>query len=124
MAISENSAQCRDVNPDARFFDERIRPNSRDQLFLADKIAGALDQSDEDEKRAAAQTNGLPVLEKQALRREEAEWPERKTRGRGRVRMVGHGDLGLANSLTAPQPPIGANAEIITRFSDGRTSIR
>jgi hypothetical protein len=89
------------VNPDARFFDERIRPNTRDQLVLADKLASALNEGNEDEKRAAAQSNGLSILKKQALRREETEWSERKSRGSRNMRMVRHSNLALARHLMA-----------------------
>ncbi len=79
MAISKDSTQRRDVNPDARFFDECLRPNPRNQFLLADKFACVLDERDKDEKCATAQTNRPSVVKKQLLRRKKAKWPERKT---------------------------------------------
>jgi hypothetical protein len=76
VTIAQRSAQRGDMNPDARFLDDGVRPHPRKQLLFADHFAGLLDQSDQDVARAAAKTHGGVALEKEALRRKQAKRPE------------------------------------------------
>jgi hypothetical protein len=39
LAVPENPTQGREMNPDACFFDNGVRPNPGNQLFFADQLA-------------------------------------------------------------------------------------
>ncbi len=77
LAVAEGAAQGAHLNLEVRFFDVRLRPGSRDQLLLADHLAGALDQSGQDVEGAAAEPHRLVALEQKPLRCKEPKRPER-----------------------------------------------
>ena len=79
LAVAEGATQSADLNLQIRFFDERLRPGSGDQLLLADHLAGAFDQSGQDVEGAAAEPHWLVALEQEPLRCKE---PERAKRDR------------------------------------------
>jgi hypothetical protein len=55
LAIPERLAQRRDVNPQRSLVNDRIGPGARDQLILADGLAGAFDKRNEDVQGPAAE---------------------------------------------------------------------
>src|SRR5262249_35683144 len=59
------------------FFDEGFRPHPGGQLVLADDIARAVRESDQDVERPAAQPKRPVVLEQRPLRRQEAKRSKR-----------------------------------------------
>ena len=74
--VAKHPAQCCDVNPEISFFDEGVRPHTRDQILLADNCAGMLSQGNQDIERATAEVDRAAVLEKQLLRWKKPKWPE------------------------------------------------
>jgi hypothetical protein len=55
LAVPERLAQRRDVNPQRSLVNDRIGPGARDQLILADGLAGAFDKRNEDVQGPAAE---------------------------------------------------------------------
>ncbi len=68
LAVAEGAAQGAHLNLEIRFFDERPRPGSGDQLLFADHLTGAFDQSGQDVEGAAAEPHRPVALEQQTLR--------------------------------------------------------
>jgi hypothetical protein len=68
LAVAEGAAQGADLNLEIRLFDVRSRPSPRDQLLFANYLAGALDQSLQNVKGAAAEPHRLVALEQEPLR--------------------------------------------------------
>src|SRR6266446_6689778 len=68
LAVAEGTAQSAHLNLEIRFFDVRFRPGPRDQFLFADHLAGALDQSRQNVKGAAAEPHRLVALEQKPLR--------------------------------------------------------
>ena len=64
------------MNPEIALLNKSIRPNQREQLRLADYLAGALDQSDKNIERTGAELNGHIVAGENATRRPELKLPE------------------------------------------------
>jgi hypothetical protein len=56
---------------------ERVGPDPRHQLVLADHFAGALDEGNQDIESAASDANGLVALEQEPLSREQPEGAKR-----------------------------------------------
>src|SRR5437868_4520902 len=56
------------MNPQRALVDNCIGPGASYEFFLADRLAGAFDQRDQDIQRAAAETQRLPVVEQHPLR--------------------------------------------------------
>src|SRR6266581_2476686 len=80
LAIAQDAAQGADLDLQICFFDERLRPGSGYQLFLADNLAGAFDQSSQNFEGPAAEPHRcLTLKKKQPLRRKQ---PERTKRDR------------------------------------------
>jgi hypothetical protein len=52
--ITQHSAKPAHVRPKITFIDHHIRPRARDKLFLANNLACAFDQRNQDVQRAAA----------------------------------------------------------------------
>lgn len=77
MTVTKRPAQGSDVDPEIAFFDERIRPNTPNQLLLRDELAGAFGQSDQNIERAAAETNRLVAFQKELLGRKQTKRSER-----------------------------------------------
>jgi len=75
-AIAECFAQCRDMDPQGTFVDDRIGPGAGNQLFLWDRLAGPLDQRGQDVERTAADAQWLPVVEQHPLRGDQPERSE------------------------------------------------
>src|SRR6516225_8902195 len=73
-SVAKRPAQCCDVNPEISFFDEGVRPHTRDQILLADNCAGMLSQGNQDIERATAEVDRAAVLEKQLLRWKKPKW--------------------------------------------------
>ena len=55
------------MNPQRALINDRIGPGARYQLILADRLAGAFNQRDENVQRPAAEAQRLSVLEQHAL---------------------------------------------------------
>jgi len=77
LAVAEGAPQRADLNLQIRFFDERLRPNTCDQLVLADHLAGPFDQSRQNVKSAASEPHGFVPLEQEPLPCKEPERTER-----------------------------------------------
>src|SRR4030095_8494154 len=67
LAVAEGAAQGAHLNLQVRFFDERLRPGSGDQLLFADHLAGAFDQSGQNVKGAAAEPHRLLLPRAEAV---------------------------------------------------------
>src|SRR5260370_6257096 len=80
LAIAQGAAQGADLDLQICVFDERLRPGWGYQLFLADNLAGAFDQSGQNGEGPAAQPHRCVALKKQPLRRKEAERNKRDRR--------------------------------------------
>ena len=65
------------MDPEIGLFYERIRPDMRYEVIFADKLAGALHESDEDVEGAAAEPNSFVTLLEQLLRGKQSERAER-----------------------------------------------
>ena len=75
-AIAKRLAQGGDVDPQSVLLDDRVRPGASDELVLADRLAGAFNQRDENVQRPAAEAQRLSVLEQHALGGNEAKRAE------------------------------------------------
>jgi len=78
--ITERAAQPADLNREIGLLDVCAWPYARDQLFLADELAGAFEQRDENIEGTTADLDRLAVLGEQPLHREHAERAERGRR--------------------------------------------
>ncbi len=54
-AVPKRLAQRGDMDPKRSLIDDRIGPGAGDQLILADRLAGAFDERDEDVQGPAAE---------------------------------------------------------------------
>jgi hypothetical protein len=79
LAVAEGAAQSAHLDLEIRLFDVRFRPGPRDQFLFADHLAGALDQSRQNVKGAAAEPDRLIALEQKSLHCKE---PKRSERNR------------------------------------------
>jgi hypothetical protein len=70
------SAATWTLDPEGGLFDDRTGPRTGDQLFFCDRLAGALDERNQNVERSAADARRVPVLEKRALRRDQPERSE------------------------------------------------
>src|ERR1700758_5029629 len=61
-AITERFAQRRNMDPEGGLFDDRVRSSPRDQLFFRDRLAGALDERNQNVEGSAPEAQGFPVL--------------------------------------------------------------
>jgi hypothetical protein len=77
MAITEDPAEGRDMDPEIALFDERIRPDAGDQLLFGHELAGAVDQSNQNIERAAAEAHGLIPFQEELLCRKQPKRSER-----------------------------------------------
>lgn len=75
-SVTERSTQRGDLNLEIALLDEGMGPDAGHEVALADQLAGALDQRDQDVQGAAAQTHGLAGFQQESPCREEIEWPE------------------------------------------------
>jgi hypothetical protein len=66
------------MNPESGFLDRHVRPDPRDQLFLADQFTGALDQGEKNLESAASQNNRPLALPQYPLDREQPKGSERQ----------------------------------------------
>src|SRR5260370_31769501 len=73
LSVAEGAAQRADLHLQICFFDDGFRPGSGHQLFLADNLAGTLDQSGQDIEGPAAEPYRCVALNKQPLRCEQPE---------------------------------------------------
>src|SRR5580700_5283859 len=81
LAIAKGATQCADLDLQIGFVDERCWPNLGDQLFLADQLTSAFDQSGQDVEGAAAKPHWLVALEQEPLSHEELVRAERDVHG-------------------------------------------
>ncbi len=77
LTVAQKSAQGCDIDPKIAFRHESVGPGAVDELFLADKLARALHQGNQDFERAAADTKGLVGFEKDVLCWKQPERAER-----------------------------------------------
>ena len=75
-AIPERLTQRCDMDPQGAVVDDRIGPGARDQLFLGDRLAGVLDQCDQNVERTTTEAQRLPIVEQRSLRRDQPERSE------------------------------------------------
>ena len=75
-AIAERFAQRRNMDPEGGLFDDRVRPSPGDQLLFRDRLAGALDERNQNIERTAPEAQRFPVLEEHALSRDQPERSE------------------------------------------------
>jgi len=64
------------MDPQRSLIDDSIWPGTGDQLILADDLAGALDQRDEDVESPAAEAERFSVLKQHTLSRNQVERSE------------------------------------------------
>src|SRR5258708_21516739 len=77
LAVAECSAQGTDLDLQVGLLDEGLRPDARDQFVLADHVAGALDQKDENVEGAAAEPHLSVALKQKPLLGKEQELAKR-----------------------------------------------
>ena len=77
LTVAERSAQGTDLNLQVGLFDDGLRPDASYQFFLADHLAGALDQKDENVEGAAAEPHRPVALKQKPLLRKEQERAKR-----------------------------------------------
>src|SRR6478672_563819 len=77
MAVAEGAAQSAHLNLQVRFFDVCSRPDSGDQLLLADYLSGTLDQGGKNVEGAAAEPHLFVALKQKPLLRVERERTKR-----------------------------------------------
>jgi hypothetical protein len=84
--IAQRPAQARDMHLEIALLDEGAGPDTGHELVLADQLAGALEQSDQNLQRATAEPHGLVSRHQEPSRRQKSEVPERDHElGRGRA---------------------------------------
>jgi hypothetical protein len=76
MSVAKTSAEHIDVHPEIAFLDKYVGPDLRDQLILADNLAGALHQRGKNCLRAAAERNLFFSLQQKFLCSKKAEGAE------------------------------------------------
>src|ERR1700730_17093987 len=64
------------MDPQRVLLDDRVGPGAGNEFFLADRLAGALDERHQDLQRAAAETQRLPLVEQHALGGDQSKRPE------------------------------------------------
>jgi hypothetical protein len=79
-AIAQGLAECRDVHSESALFNDRVRPDTRDQLALSDGFARSLHQGEENLPRTATQSKGHAGAKNQSLPWIEPERSEREVR--------------------------------------------
>ncbi len=79
-AIAEHPPHGSDMNRKVGRLDEHFRPHPRHQLLLADQLAPALDQCNQDIERTATETQRLFGFKQQPLRWNQVEWAKREAR--------------------------------------------
>ncbi len=68
------------MDPQGALVDDRVGPDAADELVLENRLAGALDQGDQDIERAAAEPQRLPVVKHQLLRGDQPKRPKGEDR--------------------------------------------
>ena len=81
LPVAKSTTQSTDLDLQIGFVDERCWPNLGDQLFLADQLTSAFDQSGQDVEGAAAKPHWLVALEQEPLSHEEPVRAERDVHG-------------------------------------------
>src|SRR5215471_4745062 len=76
-AIAQRATQCGHMDRQVGRLDEDIGPNARHQLLLADQLAAAFKQSNQDLQRATSEGHGLVALPQKKLCRKQAKRSER-----------------------------------------------
>src|SRR5258707_15775443 len=90
--VTKGPPQGGDLELQISFCDMGARPDAGDQLFLADKLAGSLEERDQDFQRATSETNRRLAVEQEPPAWKQAEGAERERPvGRERAR-IGHRD--------------------------------
>src|ERR1700739_4440005 len=76
-AIAQRATQCGHVDRQVGRLDKDIWPNPSHQVLLADQLAAAFEQSNQDLQSTAPEWYGLVAFQKKKLRWKQAERPER-----------------------------------------------
>ncbi len=91
--VTKRPPQGGDLKLQISFDDVGARPDAGDQLFLADKLAGSLEERDQDFQRTTAETDRRLTVEQEAPACKQAEGAEReRALGRDGAR-IGHWNL-------------------------------
>src|SRR5207237_5150918 len=64
------------MDPECGLFDDRFRPGPGNELLFRDRLAGTLDERDQNIERAAAEAQRFSVLEEDALSGDQTERSE------------------------------------------------
>src|SRR5712692_4352360 len=76
--VTKGPPQGGDLELQISFDDVGAGPDAGDQLFLADKLAGSLEERDQDFQRATAETNRRLAVEQEPPAGKQAEGAERE----------------------------------------------
>src|SRR4030095_893730 len=76
LTVAEHLPQRRDVDAQVALLDIGVRPDQTHQLAVAEPLAAALTQRDEDFHRPAPQAQRLVGLKQDSLLWQEPIWPE------------------------------------------------
>src|ERR1700747_3006373 len=76
--VTKCPPQGGDLELQISFDDVRARPDPADQLFLADKRAGSLNERDQDFQRSTAETDGRLAVEQEPPAGKQPEGAERE----------------------------------------------
>jgi hypothetical protein len=103
-AIAKRLAEARYVNPEASLIHTEARPNLRDQVFLADDLASAFDQHDQNIEGAAPHPHRAIRCLEQPLHGQQPKRP--KSRGTARPDI-------FCLHIGAPSPLVPADKVLI-----------
>jgi hypothetical protein len=90
LRVAQRAPKKTDVDLQVARVDERVGPDRRDQLVLADQFTAAPRQDGEDIQCARANPDGNVVAQQQLSRRDQSEAPEGQRVARGCVRRWFH----------------------------------
>src|SRR5262249_16759916 len=76
FSVAQHAAQCRNMDRKVGRLDESIRPDVCHQFLLADQLACAVKQDNQDFQSAAPKGQRLFAFEQKKLCREQAKWSE------------------------------------------------
>ena len=67
VATTQYLAKCGHAKAHGTFLDDRLTPDARDQLALADKLGGVIYKRDENVESAAANSDGMATALENSL---------------------------------------------------------
>jgi hypothetical protein len=116
--LTERFADRENVVGEIRFFDDGVRPDGLNQLFLCKQTAGVRRQINEQIERLRGERHGLPVLQQDMFVRDERHRTELKSRRR----LFHAGNDAPASPVEASAPEPSAEGALFKRPSQQKTN--